>query len=74
MKYVRCENPGILLLGEKEYPVPSIGDILLKVKAVGICGTDVHAYQGNQPFLIIPGYLATSWLVKYSIRETQRHA
>jgi len=57
MKYISCEHPGFLSLGEKAYPVQSSGDILLKVKAVGICGTDLHAYQGNQPFFNYPRIL-----------------
>ena len=25
-------------------------EVLLKVHRVGICGTDMHAFKGNQPF------------------------
>lgn len=57
MKYISCEHPGNLSFGEKNDPVPLSGDILLKVKAVGICGTDLHAYQGNQPFFQYPRIL-----------------
>lgn len=57
MKYINCERPGILSLKEKEYPIRTGGDILLKVKAVGICGTDLHAFQGNQPFFNYPRIL-----------------
>lgn len=33
-----------------EVPVPEIGpeDVLLAVKAVGVCGSDLHQYQGKQ--------------------------
>ena len=57
MKYIRLEQPGCLALDEKEFPTPSAGSVLLKVKAVGICGTDLHAYQGNQPFFDYPRVL-----------------
>ena len=30
---------------EKEIPVPGPGEVLLKVKYCGICGSDIHAYQ-----------------------------
>lgn len=33
------------------------GEALLKVKRVGICGTDLHAYKGNQPFFSYPRIL-----------------
>lgn len=28
-------------------PVPSAGEVLVRVEAVGICGSDVHAYHGH---------------------------
>lgn len=33
------------------------GDVLLKVMRVGICGTDLHAYRGEQPFFSYPRIL-----------------
>ena len=57
MKYISCEKPGHLSLKEKEPPVNAEGNILLKVKVVGICGTDLHAYKGNQPFFSYPRIL-----------------
>jgi D-arabinose 1-dehydrogenase-like Zn-dependent alcohol dehydrogenase len=34
----------------RELPVPAIGeeDVLFKVEAVGICGSDLHQYTGKQ--------------------------
>ncbi len=32
-------------------------EALLKVHRIGICGTDYHAYQGNQPFFTYPRIL-----------------
>lgn len=42
----------------RELPVPEIGeeDVLLKVSAVGVCGSDLHQYTGNQ-----------SWQVNYPV-------
>lgn len=33
-----------------DWPVPEIGaeDVLIQVKACGVCGTDVHIYEGDQ--------------------------
>jgi len=33
------------------------GQVLLKVHRIGICGTDMHAFQGNQPFFSYPRIL-----------------
>ena len=57
MKYIRLEQPGRVSLEDKDLPAPSVGNALLKVKAVGICGTDLHAFQGNQPFFDYPRIL-----------------
>lgn len=57
MKYIVCENPGNFQLKEKESPQREKGEALLRVKKVGICGTDLHAYSGNQAFFTYPRIL-----------------
>ncbi|GAB1855914.1 zinc-binding alcohol dehydrogenase family protein [Flavobacteriaceae bacterium MHTCC 0001] len=57
MKYIVCEKPGEFLLKEKEAPVRQPGEALLKINKVGICGTDLHAYGGNQAFFTYPRIL-----------------
>jgi len=29
----------------------------VRVKRIGVCGTDLHAYEGNQPFFTYPRIL-----------------
>ncbi|KJD34771.1 alcohol dehydrogenase [Tamlana nanhaiensis] len=57
MKYIVCEEPGAFQLKEKDVPKRKAGEALLKIKKVGICGTDLHAYGGNQPFFTYPRIL-----------------
>jgi 2-desacetyl-2-hydroxyethyl bacteriochlorophyllide A dehydrogenase len=57
MKYIVCEKPGEFLLKEKEVPVRKENEALLKINKVGICGTDLHAYSGNQAFFTYPRIL-----------------
>ncbi len=57
MKYIVCEQPGNFQLKEKEGPTKGRGEALLKVNKVGICGTDLHAYTGNQAFFTYPRIL-----------------
>jgi 2-desacetyl-2-hydroxyethyl bacteriochlorophyllide A dehydrogenase len=57
MKYISCESPHQLALKTTERPKLEDGNVLLLVKYVGICGTDLHAYQGNQPFFSYPRIL-----------------
>ena len=41
-----------------EKPVPKSDEVLIKVKAAGFCGTDIHTYKGEHPavYPIIPGH------------------
>ena len=31
-----------------EKPVPKAGEVVIRVKACGICGTDVHIFNGDE--------------------------
>ncbi|MCK5816051.1 MAG: zinc-binding alcohol dehydrogenase family protein, partial [Flavobacteriaceae bacterium] len=57
MKYIVCEKPGRFILKDKEAPIRKKNEALLQVNKVGICGTDLHAYGGNQAFFIYPRIL-----------------
>lgn len=57
MKYIVCEEPGKFLMKEKNVPERMLGEALLQIKKVGICGTDLHAYSGNQAFFTYPRIL-----------------
>lgn len=35
-------------------PTLKKGEVLIEVKAVGICGSDIHAYHGKHPFINFP--------------------
>ncbi|HZO89775.1 MAG TPA: zinc-binding alcohol dehydrogenase family protein [Chthonomonadaceae bacterium] len=58
MKTITLEQPGHFTLGETESPtLSSAEEALVRVRRVGVCGTDLHAYQGNQPFFTYPRIL-----------------
>lgn len=57
MKAIVCTEPGKLVYQEQEIPEPKAGEIRVKIKNIGICGTDIHAYGGNQPFFSYPRVL-----------------
>lgn len=54
MLTVICETPGVLKTLERDKPIRGDGEVLLRVKRVGVCGTDLHIFTGNQPFLEYP--------------------
>jgi hypothetical protein len=57
MKTIVCEQPGHFALVEEECPMPGVGEALVRIRRIGICGTDLHAFQGNQPFFNYPRVL-----------------
>ena len=58
MKTVRLEAPGRLEITESAAPAaPLPGEALVRVRRVGVCGTDIHAFGGKQPFFSYPRIL-----------------
>ena len=54
MLSVICESPGVLRAEQTDTPARAAGEVLLRVSRVGICGTDLHIFTGNQPYLKYP--------------------
>ncbi len=52
-----CLQRGQLEYREMEIPFAEPGHALLKIKRIGICGTDLHAYEGKQPYFNYPRIL-----------------
>jgi 2-desacetyl-2-hydroxyethyl bacteriochlorophyllide A dehydrogenase len=57
MKTIVCIKPDEFQLTETEVPVAHAGEVLVRIKRIGICGTDLHAFKGNQPFFSYPRIL-----------------
>ena len=57
MNYIVCQEPGTFAALEKDTPFIEPGSALIKMDKVGVCGTDLHAFQGNQPFFSYPRIL-----------------
>jgi 2-desacetyl-2-hydroxyethyl bacteriochlorophyllide A dehydrogenase len=54
MLTVICETPGTLRAEDRPMPLRGDDEVLLRVKRVGVCGTDLHIFTGNQPYLNYP--------------------
>ncbi|NWK94568.1 dehydrogenase [Sphingobium lactosutens] len=54
MNVVVCTRPGQLDMIQRERPMRQPGEVLIRVRRVGMCGTDMHIYRGVQPFLEYP--------------------
>ncbi|KGQ24508.1 zinc-binding alcohol dehydrogenase family protein [Gallibacterium anatis] len=57
MKALVCNKPFEFSYKQLSTPTIKEDQVLLKVAAVGICGTDIHAFGGNQPFFSYPRIL-----------------
>lgn len=58
MRTVILDEPGHFRLTDTAAPpAPGSGEVLVRVLTVGICGTDLHAFEGTQPFFSYPRIL-----------------
>jgi 2-desacetyl-2-hydroxyethyl bacteriochlorophyllide A dehydrogenase len=58
MKSLQLAEPGLLRTVDlPEALPPGPGEVLVRVHRVGVCGTDLHAFRGRQPFFSYPRIL-----------------
>lgn len=59
MKAIRLNEPGSWEPITKDYPGQELqgDDVLVQVHRMGVCGTDLHAFKGKQPFFEYPRIL-----------------
>ena len=46
--------PGTITFQTAPRPQPRPGQVLVKVKRIGVCGSDIHVYHGAHPFTSYP--------------------
>jgi threonine dehydrogenase-like Zn-dependent dehydrogenase len=66
MKALVYTGPNSVVFREEPEPVPEPGEVLVRVEAVGICGSDMHAYHGydsRRPAPLILGHEAAGRIV-----------
>ena len=59
MQAVVIEGPGDISAGELADPTPGPGEVVVAVRACGICGTDIHIADGdlsNARYPLVPGH------------------
>ena len=57
MKTLTCTIPGTFEYSETEKPELKKDHSIIKIRRIGICGTDLHAFEGTQPFFNYPRVL-----------------
>ncbi|MEP7006012.1 MAG: zinc-binding alcohol dehydrogenase family protein [Sphingomonas bacterium] len=54
MRIIVCHAPFDVGIATAPEPVASEGEVLVRIRRVGLCGTDYHIFAGRQPFLTYP--------------------
>lgn len=57
MKTLVCVEPGKFEYIEETKPELHKGQAIIRIKRIGVCGTDLHAFEGTQPFFSYPRVL-----------------
>ena len=59
MRAVIIDAPGSIRVGNVPEPTPRPDELLIRVEACGICGTDLHIIDGESPlarYPLVPGH------------------
>ncbi|HWA33290.1 MAG TPA: zinc-binding alcohol dehydrogenase family protein [Cyclobacteriaceae bacterium] len=75
MKTLICKSPGHFEYTTNATPQEKPGHAILKVRKIGICGTDIHAFEGTQPYFSYPrilGHELAAEIVEVSDEQQQR--
>jgi threonine dehydrogenase-like Zn-dependent dehydrogenase len=54
MKALVIDAPGSFSYGEKGIPTPAAGEVLLRVRRLGFCGSDLNTFRGGNPLVSFP--------------------
>jgi 2-desacetyl-2-hydroxyethyl bacteriochlorophyllide A dehydrogenase len=57
METLVCTSPGHFAYQDAERPSLTPGHTIVRIRRIGICGTDLHAFEGTQPFFNYPRIL-----------------
>ena len=57
MKTLVCTKPGKFEYSMGQRPLLEKNNAIIKIKRIGICGTDLHAFEGTQPYFNYPRIL-----------------
>jgi 2-desacetyl-2-hydroxyethyl bacteriochlorophyllide A dehydrogenase len=75
MKAAVIKKAGEMVLTDVPMPILSEGEALIKVKYIGICGSDIHVLEGSHPtavYPLIPGHEFVGEMVEARGSEAKR--
>jgi L-iditol 2-dehydrogenase len=54
-------SPGVIEFGQVPAPQPGPGEVMVRVRRIGVCGSDVHVNKGLHPFTKYPVVQGHEW-------------
>jgi threonine dehydrogenase-like Zn-dependent dehydrogenase len=54
MKALFIQKPGEIQISSAPVPKPQPGDVLLRVRMIGLCGSDLNTFRGKNPMVTFP--------------------
>ena len=54
MRQMVMTAPGRIEFRQVDDPVAGAGEVLLRIRRIGVCGSDVHVYHGRHPYTDSP--------------------
>ncbi|MEO8410716.1 MAG: alcohol dehydrogenase catalytic domain-containing protein [Propionivibrio sp.] len=54
MKQAVMTSPGTIEYRDVPVPSPAKGQVLVRMKRIGVCGSDIHVYHGKHPYTSYP--------------------
>ena len=54
MRQAVMTEPGKIKYHQIDSPLPSTGQVQIRIQRIGICGSDIHVFYGKHPFVTYP--------------------
>ena len=54
MRQAVMTSPGHIEIRDVAVPAPGPGEVLVRMKRIGVCGSDIHVWHGRHPFTKYP--------------------
>ena len=54
MRQAIMTAPGEIEFGEANEPTAGAGQVRIRIQRIGVCGSDIHVYHGEHPFVTYP--------------------
>jgi 2-desacetyl-2-hydroxyethyl bacteriochlorophyllide A dehydrogenase len=75
MRAAFCRSPGTLVIQEAERPTPGPGEVVVRVRSCGICGSDLHWWHGQMMVpTVCPGHEIAGEVADAGAGVTERKA